>query len=264
MALKAANDRLSITHTKAKATPTYTTSVEVRLTSGDVDSVSRVEWSAVSSVEWLRLGTITGTVDSRSPVAEIPVTVHDAKLNDTGASGPPLKATITVSNRIAGRSDLFDNGTQRVVMDVEVSIAATPHLTRDDASVRNAEGKDVGKNSVLAPGDMLVIVAKAFDYSRLPIPRAGLRITASLIGPKSQIQLVELQHISDNTYRGEITSAWLEDTGGYQLQLNTSSSSLEWPLTVAASNQSLYIAVGISSVWPLSTHSPFPHHFGRR
>ena len=76
----------------------------------------------------------------------------------------------------------------------------------------------------------------------------GATTGCSAAEPKSQIQVVELQHTSDNTYCGEITSAWLEYTGGYQLQLNTSSSSLEWTLTVAASNQSLHIAVGISSV----------------
>jgi hypothetical protein len=255
MEVKAATDRLELRHTKAKATPTYTTSVEVRLSSGDVDSVSRVEWSALSSEEWLRLGQLSGAIDSDHPVAVIPVTVDAASLNDTAGSGP-LRASITVSSLLAGRSDLFENGTQISMIEVAVTIEAAPYLTAQDMQVTKFTGEEVRDNAVLALGDILRVAVYAFDYGRKPISRAGLRITASLsIGSNAKPQIVDLQYAATGTnlYRGDIPSSWLEAAGSYSLVVSVNSSNVEsttltWALTVAASNRSLYVAVAISSV----------------
>jgi hypothetical protein len=254
MEVKAATDRLELRHIKTKAAPTYTTSVEVRLSSGDVDSVSRVEWSALSSEEWLRLGQLSGAIDSDHPVAVIPVTVDAASLNDTAGSGP-LRASITVSSRMAGRSDLFENGTQISMIEVAVTIEAAPYLTAQDMQVTKFTGEEVRDNGVLALGDILRVAVYAFDYGRKPISRAGLRITASLIGSDAKPQIVDLQYATagTNLYRGDIPSSWLEAAGSYSLRVSVNSSNVEsttltWALTVAASNRSLYVAVAISSV----------------
>ena len=78
---------------------------------------------------------------------------------------------------------------------------------------------------------------------------------ASLIDSDKRQQTVDLQYAATGTnlYRGDIASSWLEGAGSYSLRVSVNSSKVEsttltWSLTVAASNQSLYVAVAISSV----------------
>jgi hypothetical protein len=248
MALKTASDKLSFTHTKAKATPTYTTSVEVRLTSGDVDSASRVEWSALSSEKWLRLGSMRGTVDSNDPVAEIPLTVSALSLNDTAFSGS-LRATITVSSRIANRSDLFENGTQTRWMDVEVSINAAPYVTDADVTVQTSSGEILSNGSEVTAGDTLTVVVVAVDFERLPISRAGMQV-AGFVGSQGVQRPIQIQHRQGNTYRGEIPSSWIDKDGGeYRLVVGTPDTSVaELRFVIVTSSRSLYVGIVIALV----------------
>jgi hypothetical protein len=69
------------------------------------------------------------------------------------------------------------------------------------------------------------------------------------------VQIVDLQYATagTNLYRGDIPSSWLKGAGSYSLVVSVNSSKVEsttlaWSLAVAASNQSLYVAVAISLV----------------
>jgi hypothetical protein len=141
------------------------------------------------------------------------------------------------------------------MIEVAVTIEAAPYLTAQDMQVTKFTGEEVRDNAVLALGDILRVAVFAFDYGRKPISRAGLRITASLIGSDAKPQIVDLQYATagTNSYRGDIPSSWLEAAGSYSLVVSVNSSNVEsttltWALTVAASNRSLYVAVAISSV----------------
>ena len=87
MALKAASDRLVVTLIKTRNTMVRATTIEVRLASGDVNSVSPVSWTASSSASWLSLMEDRGIVDSASPVAELHVNMSATGRADASESG---------------------------------------------------------------------------------------------------------------------------------------------------------------------------------
>jgi hypothetical protein len=244
MALKTASDKLSITHIKALSTPLYSTMVEVRIASGDVDGISVVEWTASSSAVWLRLGERNGTVNSDAPVAQVNLVLDSRGLNDTGVASP-LRANITVVSQIAGRSDLFEKGTHVLTMEVQVIILAVPNVTLADLRVQRSSGEDLTNGGSVVTGDALIISATAFDYERLPIPRAGLQLTVNLTGGGGLQKLLEMQYREGSTYRSEVPSSWLEKAGSYSLRIGDV---VEIRFEVSASNRSLYIGAGIASV----------------
>jgi hypothetical protein len=83
MAVKAASDRLLVTLSKSRSAPTSSSTIEVRLARGDVDSTEPIVWAARSLAGGLRLGNTTGTVYSNAPVAAVGVVVDATGLEDT-------------------------------------------------------------------------------------------------------------------------------------------------------------------------------------
>jgi hypothetical protein len=244
MALKAASDKLSITHTKALSNPVSKSTVEVRLASGDVDGISAVEWIASSSAGWLRLGQSNGTVNSDAPVAQMNLVLDSTGLNDTGVASL-LRANITVVSRMAGRSDLFDKGTHLLTMEVQVAILAVPSVTRADVRIQRSSGEDLMDGGSVVSGDALIITANTFDYERLPISREGLQLTVHLVGGRDLLKLLEMRYREGNTYRSEVPSSWLEKAGSYSLNI---SNTVEIRFEVSKSNRSVYIGAAIASV----------------
>jgi hypothetical protein len=253
MALKTASDKLSITLIKTNSTPVYCTTVEVRLASGAVDGVSTVEWTASSSVGWLRLGQRNGTANSNAPVGEVSVLMDSRGLNDTGVTSP-LRANITVVSRMAGRSDLFEKGTHLLTMEVQLSVLAVACMTLADLRIQRSSGEDLMDGASVVAGDTLIISANAFDYERLPIPRAGLQLTVRLTSDRGLSKFLEMQYREGNTYRGEVPSSWLVIEGSYRLRIGDTRE-VEIRFEVSKSNRSLYIGAGISSVGPQSSPS---------
>jgi hypothetical protein len=97
----------------------------------------------------------------------------------------------------------------------------------------------------MVTGDALIISATAFDFERLPIPRAGLQLTVNLTGGGGLQKLLEMQYREGSTYRSEVPSSWLEKAGSYSLRIGDV---VEIRFEVSASNRSLYIGAGIASV----------------
>jgi hypothetical protein len=121
MALIAASDRLAIVHTKRPSKPSPSSTVEIRLVSGDVEAASILRWTATSGHSWLQISPSSGTVSSTNPVATVNVTVLASGHGDTAVSGP-LASHIKLSSSLRGRSDLFEHNTSTLNMKVEVRV----------------------------------------------------------------------------------------------------------------------------------------------
>jgi hypothetical protein len=258
MAVKAASDRLLVKLLKSRSTPTSSLTIEVRLARGDVDATEPIVWAARSSAGWLRLGNTTGTVYSNAPVAAIGVVVNATGLNDTFTTGP-LNATIAFTSNMpsANRDQVFEQGSNELAMIVELSIISDVSLELKDVTVQTADASALGAGGEVAVGSKLIVTVVAFDYERLPISRRDLQIEMSLemMGDTQVFKgNTKLAFWADNKYRAEVPPTWIEVAGSYHIKIASASSNVTLHFTVSSSKQSLYIALGISSVRPLGLH----------
>jgi hypothetical protein len=175
MALKAANDRLAVTLHKTRDTMFHATTIEVRLASGDVNSVSPVSWTASSSASWLSLMEDRGIVDSASPVAELHVNMSATGRADASESGQPLRAILTVESRLQARSDLFQYSTDRIEMQVELRVESAVYVLQQHVEIRKGDGSLLPFDTIgtVRRVDSLSVTARAFDCETLPINRGG-------------------------------------------------------------------------------------------
>ncbi len=266
MEVKAASKKLSIKHVKARRSEDEIKSiVEVRLTSGDIDATpaDRIAWLATSSAQWLRLSRTDGTVDSKDPVAEFAALIDATGFRDTynaSASGQqPLFGTIMVTSSMRDtRADLFEDGTHSIALPVELTIEAAPVLQRDDVEARTSSGASVASGSIVTAGDTLVVTVHTFDYERLPIARPGLRMEL-ILTQDALPKAIELRYLADsdagsavrNVYRGEVPGSYIELPGEYTLRINSIADGTQPGLepivfTVTATNQSMYVGLGIA------------------
>jgi hypothetical protein len=284
MAVKAASDRLSISHMKTSSTPTKNESIEIRLVSGDVDAGSVVSWNASSSVSWLRLGQPNGTVDSDSPIGLLAVLFDSTNLTATSSS-TPHQAVITVVSRMAvGRDDIFEKGengenTRELAIAVKAYVNALPYIapeqapqpgrtqpTHDEAEVpphrrvtlQTSGGKvlsSLGKEAIDA-GDTLVLTARAFDFKGLAIASPTLDIRIELwkgengARDRKNITKESMKFVRDNLYYREISSSWLADAGSYTLSITSDDGDpIIYRFAAVEDPLSLYVAIGLASVW---------------
>jgi hypothetical protein len=254
MAVQVASNRLVIAHAKQPSHRVSNTTVEIRLVSGDVDASSIVEWVASSSSDWLRLGQSSGTVSSQNPVAPIVVIADASGQNDTLAS-VPLRSRILVQSSIRGRSDIFANNTggstSSLVMTVELTVEAAVVLTEADLRLQTQSGDELNDGGEVVARETLTATATAFDYERLPIARAGVKIALTLDSLEN-FRVLELQYLGGNRYGGEVPSSWIETPGKYVLRVNsTAESSAEvMPIAfeVSSESTSLYVGLGIAAL----------------
>jgi hypothetical protein len=255
--VKAASKKLSIKHVKARRSEDgIKATVEVRLTSGDIDATpaDRIAWLATSSAQWLRLGRTDGTVDSKDPVAEFAVLIDATGFRDTynaSASGQqPLFGTITVTSSMRDkRTDLFEDGTHSMALPVELTIEAAPVLRRDDVVVvQTADGAVLADGGSVTVGSSLLVRVNAMDYERLPINRPDLRLTLSLFSSDGRVaKRVSLLFVTGSTYVSEITGSWILDPGSFGL--NVSSADSHFAIRFEAVRQDpklIYLAAGLS------------------
>jgi hypothetical protein len=193
MTFKAASDSLSITAKKPNARADAT-ALEVRLSSGDVDvDKGPVKWTVSSSVRWLRLEPLAGTVDSSSPAVKLTATVLTDGLNDTTSSGALMQAQITLRSDLIGATDrsaeLFESSTHVLTMDVTVGIEATPCLNQTDLpSVMTSSAEPVASGGTVSSGDKLNVKVAARDIDRLPIAKPGLPIGLRIVAQQASME----------------------------------------------------------------------------
>jgi hypothetical protein len=262
MAVKAASDRLLIRITKKRSAPTSSTTIEVRLVSGDVDSTEQIVWTASSTVSWLRLANTSGTVSSNAPVAAVDIVVDAIGLNDTFAMGP-LNTTITLSSSMptAGSNrSVFEKESSVLHMVAELTVVAEVDLLPSDLTVQLLDGSILSTGALVTTESSLMVTIVAFDFERLAVSRPGLQITVSLFtddDSKTLKGVATLFFHRDNRYRGEVPGSWLQDAGRYVLAVGNSSDFVTLRFDVTNSKLSLYLAAGIGSVRPHNqTHQP--------
>jgi hypothetical protein len=270
MAVKAASDRLLITLVKMQSAPTFRTTIEVRLVSGDVEATGQVVWTVRSSAAWLQLGNTTGTVHSSAPVAPVDVVGDATGLNDTFATGP-LNATITLSSMIptAGSKSVFEREAGLLTMPVELTIVAEIDIGASELRIQTDDGSMLLDNKIdmlpnapeieVTAEAKLTVTLKTFDYEQLPILRPSLRIEMELFmdGANGQTPkgAANLLFLSGNYYRVEVPGKWLKDAGKYTLKItggNGAVNTVAVHLIVSSNQLQLYIALGISSVRPFA------------
>jgi hypothetical protein len=272
MAVKAATDRLVIQLFKSRSVPTSSSTIEVRLVRGDVDSAEPIVWAARSSAGWLRLGNTSGTVYSNAPVAAVGVVVNASGMEDTFTTGP-LNATIELTSSMPAAdssSSVFEQKSSVLEMVAELRIVAEVELIPSDLTVQilgggtlhTGTGAATGSSYVVTideevpAGSKLIVTVKAFDYARLPISRPDARISMNLYMNLSMDGVwkgaANLLYVTANEYRAEVPA--IQDAGSYELIISSITGSVTLRFTVSSSKQALYIALGISSVrTPVST-----------
>jgi hypothetical protein len=277
MAVKAASDGLLVKLSKSRLAPTSSSTIEVRLVRGDIDSSEPIVWAARTSAGWLRLVNTTGTVYSNAPVAAVGVVVDATGLIDTFTTGP-LNATIVLTSSMPAAdssSAVFELKSSVLEMVAELTIVAEVELIPSDVSVQTLDGgrlstteaasatdsKIITINDELAVGRRLIVTVKAFDYERLPISRPDVQVGMILLIGDSHNRAwkgaTNLLYLTANEYRAELPATWVQDAGSYDLSITSSTRSVTLRFTVVSSSkQNLYIALGISSVrtpvWTLS------------
>jgi hypothetical protein len=249
MAVMVASDRLVLVVEKNRLTPTKSSPVEIRLVGGDIGPTEPIVWTATSSASWLRLGTTNGTVHSSAPVAALAAVADSSRLQDTSTTGP-LNATITFTSSLRSAGSVFEQGSNELTMVAELSIVADIDLHASDLIVRSADASVLGAGDELAAGSKLLVTVKAFDFEYFPISRPGLQIKMSLfMGDKDVLKgETNLLFLTANEYRAELPAAWVQDAGLYHLNVSSSTGDVAFSFSVVSGNQSLFIALGISSV----------------
>jgi hypothetical protein len=261
IAIKTASDVLSIKLSKVRSKPSQNFSVEVRLTSGQVDAGYSVAWAAktISSSGWLHLFAATqrGTVDSARPVAEIQVAVVSTDLRDTFTTNNngTLQATIQVTSTMKGHAGVVDvnfqpndaNQTNVTTMRVDVDIVSTPYLQPEDVRVITSGAAQLSSGDTIVLGDSLRIDARALDCDRLEIFRPGLPLSLRLFSGSGSVERAmetlgvsqegatllktgNMQHKNKdqqfnpptNLYVGEVPRSWIESPGHYIVRIESS------------------------------------------
>jgi hypothetical protein len=262
MTVRSASPQLSIVAPKVRSGAVAAAQAEVRLARGDVDAdkQSRVLWNARTSAAWLRVLTPSGEVYSDAPVAHLDVAVDSNGLNDTRCTGS-LRAAISVVSSLDDRTDLFENGSSSVVLDVEVAIEAALFITVDDVVISTSDTSALNAGDTIISGETLLASVTAFDFERLAIPCTGLLIRLRLAEKSTgQVRSLELQYRDGNTYNSEVPSSWIEATGAYTLAIedaasdvigNATSGSIVLQFSVQAGNFQMYVGAAIASALAL-------------
>ena len=148
-----------------------------------------------------------GIVNSASPVAELHVNISAAGHADTSESGQPLIAILTVESRLQARSDLFQNSTNMIEMQVELRVESAVYVRQEHVEIRKGDGSLLPFDAIetVRRVDTLSITVRAFDCETLPINRGGEVLTLCIRNEASGEWLnTTLQYSgSDNVYSAE-------------------------------------------------------------
>ncbi len=251
MAAKVASDSLRIKLTKSRSTPTLTSTIEVRLTSGDVDSAERVFWTAISSADWLRLGHASGTVYIDASVAIVSAVADATGLSDTFTSGPlNTIVTITSTMRTAEPNVVFQNATDKLLMAVELTIVAEVWLPHSAVVVQTGDGVALTDRGSVPVGSSLSVRVNTVDYEGLAITRPDLRMTLSLVSSDGRVaKRASLLFLTGSTYGAEITGSWILDPGSFGLSVGNADSDFTIRFEAVEQDPKLiYLAAGLSVV----------------
>jgi hypothetical protein len=180
VAVSGSSTDVSITVVKTNSTKTNRGTVQVWLTSGDVDPSAPVRWTAVlpPNTRWLSCNVLNGTVDGRSPTGTFVVDADASGEKDAGGASP-LHSTITVASTMnsTNGSIQFLEGSDRRTIEVSVKVVAVAYLrlAENDITVSSKEDRQPVTLSCV-PGSFpvatsLMITVVTYDCDRLLIER---------------------------------------------------------------------------------------------
>jgi hypothetical protein len=98
---------------------------------------------------------------------------------DASESGQPLRAVLTVESRLQARSDLFQNSTDRIEMQVELRVESAVYVLQEHVEIRKGDGSLLPFDAIgtVRTVDIMSVTARAFDCEWLPINRGGEVLT---------------------------------------------------------------------------------------
>jgi hypothetical protein len=210
---------------KTNKTKTNRGTVQVRLTSGDVDPSAPVQWTAVlpPNTPWLSCNVLNGTVDGRTSTATFVVDADASGKKDTGGASP-LRATITVTSTMSSStgSVKFLDGSDRRTIEVSVEVVAVAYLAESDIRVFSKEDRQPVTLSRIPVATSLKVTVVTHDCDRLLIERdqqLKLRLWMSTAAG-SESRNITFLYAGNGSFNAEIPGTALSDPGAYQLELS--------------------------------------------
>jgi hypothetical protein len=216
---------VSITVVKTNRTKTNRATVQVRLTSGDVDPSAPVHWTAVlpPNTPWLSCNVLNGTIDGQTSTGTIVVAADASGKKDTGGASP-LRSTITVTSTMNSSDGpvQFMEGSDRLTIEVSVEVVAVAYLAESDIRVFSKEDGQPVTLSRIPVATSLVVTVVTYDCDRLPIERdqlLKLRLWKSAAA-SSESRNIMFLYAGNGSFNAEIPGTALSDPGAYQLAVS--------------------------------------------
>jgi hypothetical protein len=225
VAVSGSSTDVSITVVKTNRTKTNRGTVQVRLTSGDVDPSAPVRWTAVlpPNTPWLSCNALNGTVDGRSSTGTFVVVADASGKKDTGGAGS-LQSAITVTSTMssANGSVQFLEGSDHRTIEVSVKVVAVAYLAENDISVSYKVDRQPVTLSRIPVATSLMVAVVTYDCDRLRIERdqhLKLRLWKST-ATSSESRNITFLYAGNGSFNAEIPGTALSDPGAYQLEVS--------------------------------------------
>ncbi len=229
VAVSGSSTDVSITVVKTNRTKTKSGTVQVRLTSGDVDPSAPVRWTAVlpPDTPWLSSNVLNGTVDGRSSTGTLVVAADASGEKDTGggcSGASPLRSTITVASTMTsanGRVQFLEGSDNRTI-EVSVKVVAVAYLAKNDITISSKDDRQPVTLSRIPAATSLMVTVVTYDCDRLRIERdqlLKLRLWKSTAG-SSDSRNITFLYAGNGSFNAEIPGTALSDPGAYQLEIS--------------------------------------------
>jgi hypothetical protein len=226
VAVSGSSTDVSITVVKTNRTKTNRGTVQLRLTSGDVDPSAPVRWTAAlpRNSSWLSCKVANGQVDGQSTTSIFVVDANASGLKDTGAN--PLHSTITVASTMTSTngSVQFLDGSDVRTIKVSVKVVAVAYLSQKDITISSKEDRQPVPLSRIPVATSLMVTVVTYDCDRLRIERdqqLKLRLWKSTAA-SSESRNITFLYAGNSSFNAEIPGTALSDPGAYQLEISAS------------------------------------------
>jgi hypothetical protein len=225
VAVSGSSTDVSITVVKTNKTKTQSGTVQVRLTSGDVDPSAPVRWMAVlpPNTPWLSCSVLNGTVDGRSSTGTFVVDADASGEKDTGGASP-LRSTITVASTMTSANGpvQFSEGSDNRTIEVSVKVVAVAYLAKNDITISSKDDRQPVTLSRIPAATSLMVTVVTYDCDRLRIERdqqLKLRLWKSTAS-SSESRNITFLYAGNGSFNAEIPGTALSDPGAYQLEIS--------------------------------------------
>jgi hypothetical protein len=231
MAVSGSSTVVSIRVRKTNRTQAASGTAEVRLTSGDVDPAAPVHWAVAvprQDASWLSCNLLNGTVDGKSPASRFQVYADASGLN--GSLSSSIDVTSTIGTISTNGLVTFVQGTDRLHLNVSISVLAITYLTEQDVAISSKVDQIPVSLSRVPVGTSLSVAVETRDCDRLIVDRPDqqlrLVLSSSLGGYAPQKVALVYQECDycAGLFEAELSGTWLSDPGTYLLEVRSEDS----------------------------------------